>query len=129
MLVLELSLILWGAAAATLGWYWGGVTEGRTSWVPIGAAGVLLGGITIFAAGGTPLPVWAFAAVSAIGATLVAATLVAYRQDRRTVALVVTAAALYVVQAILGAVVVLLLVTGALTVVVHARLIDSEHGA
>jgi hypothetical protein len=77
VLVLELSLILWGAAAAALGWYWGGVTEARTSWVPIGGAGALLAGITIF---GTQAPtdssqlsVWAFAAVSAVGALLVAA--------------------------------------------------------
>jgi len=42
------------------------------------------------------------------GASLLVATLVAYRHDRRTVTLVVTAAALYVLQAVLGAVVVLL---------------------
>ncbi len=42
------------------------------------------------------------------GASLLIATLVSYRRDRRTVALVVTAAALYVLQAVLGAVVVLL---------------------
>ncbi|HEY3218116.1 MAG TPA: heme o synthase [Candidatus Limnocylindria bacterium] len=42
------------------------------------------------------------------GASLLIATLVAYRSDRRTVALVVTAAALYVLQAALGAIVVLL---------------------
>lgn len=74
--MLELSLILWGAAAASLGWYWGGVTEARTSWVPIGVSGLVLAGITIFGTGapaeGT-LPVWAFAAVSAIGAGLAAA--------------------------------------------------------
>jgi hypothetical protein len=73
VLVLELSLILWGAAAAALGWYWGGVTEARTSWVPIGGASAILGGITIFGANDTPLPVWAFAAVSAVGGALVAA--------------------------------------------------------
>ena len=42
------------------------------------------------------------------GAGLLIATLVAHRQDRRTVALVVTAAALYALQAVIGAVVVLL---------------------
>ncbi len=42
------------------------------------------------------------------GVSLLIATLVAYRTDRRTVALVVTAAALYVLQAVLGAIVVLL---------------------
>jgi len=42
------------------------------------------------------------------GVSLLVATLVAYRHDRRTVVLVVTAAALYVLQAVLGAVVVLL---------------------
>jgi hypothetical protein len=77
--VLELSLILWGAAAASLGWYWGGVTEARTSWVPIGAAGVLLGGMTIFGTGlittapGAQTSVWGFAAISSVGAVLVAA--------------------------------------------------------
>ena len=71
--MLELSLVLWGAAAASLGWYWGGVTEARTTWVPVGAAGAILGGITIFGSQATPLPIWAFAAVSAVGAMLVAA--------------------------------------------------------
>jgi protoheme IX farnesyltransferase len=42
------------------------------------------------------------------GAALLVTTLIAYRNDRRTVALVVTAAALYVLQAVIGGVVVLL---------------------
>src|SRR5713226_932304 len=42
------------------------------------------------------------------GVSLLVATLLTYRHDRRTVVLVVTAAALYVLQAVLGAVVVLL---------------------
>ena len=31
--MLELSLVLFGLSAATIGWYWAGVSEGRTSWV------------------------------------------------------------------------------------------------
>ena len=61
--MLELSLVVWGLAAATLGWYWAGVSEGRTSWVPLAGASVVLAGITVFAAGDTPISVWGFAAV------------------------------------------------------------------
>jgi hypothetical protein len=71
--VLELSLVVWGLAAATLGWYWAGVCEGRTSWVPLAGAGVVLAGITVFAAGDTPISVWGFSAVAAAGAGLAAA--------------------------------------------------------
>ena len=71
--MLELSLVVWGLAAATLGWYWAGVSEGRTSWVPLAGAGVVLAGITVFAAGDTPISVWAFSAVAAAGAGLAAA--------------------------------------------------------
>jgi hypothetical protein len=71
--VLQLSLVLWGLAAATLGWYWAGVSEGRTSWVPLAGAAVVLAGITVFAAGDTSIAVWAFAAVAAGGAALAAA--------------------------------------------------------
>ncbi len=71
--MLELSLVVWGLAAATLGWYWAGVSEGRTSWVPLAGAGAVLTGITVFAAGDTPIAVWGFAAVAAAGASLAAA--------------------------------------------------------
>lgn len=71
--MLQLSLVVWGLAAATLGWYWAGVSEGRTSWVPLAGAGVILAGITIFAAGDTPISVWGFAAVAAAGSGLAAA--------------------------------------------------------
>jgi hypothetical protein len=71
--VLELSLVVWGLAAATLGWYWAGVSEGRTSWVPLAGAALVLTGITVFAAGDTPISVWAFSAVAAGGAGLAAA--------------------------------------------------------
>ena len=47
--MLQLSLVVWGLAAATLGWYWAGVSEGRTSWVPLAGAAVVLAGITVFA--------------------------------------------------------------------------------
>ncbi len=71
--MLQLALVVWGIAAATLGWYWAGVAEGRTSWVPLAGAAVVLTGITAFAAGDTPISVWGFAAVTAAGAGLAAA--------------------------------------------------------
>jgi hypothetical protein len=71
--VLQLALVMWGIAAAALGWYWAGVSEGRTSWVPLAGASVVLAGITVFAAGDTPISVWGFAAISAAGAALAAA--------------------------------------------------------
>src|SRR5438067_13675167 len=64
---------MWGVAAATLGWYWAGVSEGRTSWVPLAGVSVVLAGITVFAVGDTPISIWAFTAVSAAGAGLAAA--------------------------------------------------------
>ncbi len=45
---LELTLILIGVAIASLGWNWGGVADNRTSWLSIGAAGIVLGGMTLF---------------------------------------------------------------------------------
>jgi hypothetical protein len=71
--VLELSLVVWGLATATLGWYWAGVSEGRTSWEPLAGAALVLTGITVFAAGDTPISVWGFSAVAAAGAGLAAA--------------------------------------------------------
>ena len=71
--MLELSLVLWGLAAATIGWYWAGVAEGRTSWVPLAGVAAILAGIAVFAAGDTPISVWAFAAVAGAGAGLAAA--------------------------------------------------------
>ena len=71
--MLELSLLMFGLSAATIGWYWAGVSEGRTSWVPLAAASAILAGITVFAAGDTPISVWAFSAVAAAGAGLGAA--------------------------------------------------------
>jgi hypothetical protein len=71
--VIYISLVLWGVAAATLGWYWAGVAEGRTSWVPLAGVGVVLAGISAFAAGDTHISVWAFAGVTAAGAALAAA--------------------------------------------------------
>ena len=71
--MLQLSLVVWGLAAATIGWYWAGVAEGRTSWVPLAGAAVVLGGITVFATGDTPISVWGFSAVAAAGAGLAAA--------------------------------------------------------
>lgn len=69
--MLELALVLWGAGAAALGWYWAGVTEGRTTWVPLAGTSIVLAGITVF--GEAELPVWAFTAVSAVAFGLLAA--------------------------------------------------------
>jgi hypothetical protein len=71
--VLELSLVVFGLATVTLGWYWAGVAEGRTSWVPLAGASAVLAGIAIFAAGDTPISVWGFAAIAAAGSGLAAA--------------------------------------------------------
>ena len=71
--MIHISLVLWGVAAATLGWYWAGVAEGRTSWVPLAGVATLLTGISAFAPGDTSISVWAFAGVTAVGAALAAA--------------------------------------------------------
>lgn len=64
---LELTLILIGAFLASLGWHWGGVAEGRTSWMAIGLPGLVLAGITLFSAASDKrtLPEWALAATGA----------------------------------------------------------------
>ncbi len=71
----DLALVLVGATLATLGWYWGGVTDSRTSSVALGAAAAVLLGVTIFAAAGGPpaLPVWALAGVTGVWAGLITA--------------------------------------------------------
>ena len=71
--MLELSLLMFGLSAVTMGWYWAGVSEGRTSWVPLASAAIVLAGITIFAAGDTPISVWGFSAVASAAAGLGAA--------------------------------------------------------
>ena len=71
--MLELSLLMFGLSAATLGWYWAGVSEGRTSWVPLAGASAVLTGITVFTAGDTAISVWGFAAIAAVGSGLAAA--------------------------------------------------------
>jgi len=78
---LELTLILMGIGAASLGFYLGGATEARTTSIAVGAPSVVLAGLAIFAAvnsdrftsavGPNPgakgqLAAWAFAAVSAV---------------------------------------------------------------
>ncbi len=71
----EFTLVLSGAALATLGWYWGGVTDSRTSSVALAAAAAVLLGVTVFAAAGTapPLAAWALAGVTGVWAGLIAA--------------------------------------------------------
>lgn len=60
---LPLSLVLFGAAAAGLGWYWTGLTQAKTSSVAIGAPGLVLLGLAIFDSPDS-LPVWAYAATT-----------------------------------------------------------------
>src|SRR5439155_1564002 len=45
---LELALILIGVGLASMGVYWGGMTDSRTSWVAIGVSSLALLGITVF---------------------------------------------------------------------------------
>ena len=73
--MLQLALIVFGAAVVGIGWYWGGATESRSSWVAIGAPSVILAGITVFAATDTSVSVWAFAAAAAILAGLAASVI------------------------------------------------------
>ena len=47
---LELSLILVGIGAASLGFYLGGATEARTTSIAVGGPAVVLGGLAIFSA-------------------------------------------------------------------------------
>lgn len=71
------TLVLIGAALVMLGWYWGGVTDSRTTVVATGVPAALLLGVAIFsaAAGKTPaLPIWAMAGSLAVWAGLMAAT-------------------------------------------------------
>ncbi len=91
--MLELSLLVFGLATATLGWYWAGVSEGRTGWVPLAASAVVLAGITTFAAGDTPISVWGFAAVGAAASGLAAAEVGWGIVSDRTLGLVALAAA------------------------------------
>ena len=70
---LELALILIGVGLASMGVYWGGMTDSRTSWVAIGVSSLALLGITVFsAAAERTTPEWAFAATSAGIAALAA---------------------------------------------------------
>lgn len=70
----DLALITTGGALVGLGWYWGGVADARTSAVVTGSAAVVLLGVTIFGAAGSPeLPTWALAAVSGIWAGVITA--------------------------------------------------------
>ena len=73
---LELALILIGVGLASMGVYWGGMTDSRTSWVAIGVSSLALLGITVFsAAAERTTPEWAFAATSAGIAALAAAVI------------------------------------------------------
>lgn len=69
---MDLGLIVLGTILATYGWYWGGVTESRTSAYAMGVGSVLLG--LAFAFGGIGAGVvvgslWAFGAIFGFLAT------------------------------------------------------------
>ncbi len=60
----ELIFVLLGAILVTYGWYWGGVTESRSTGVATGIPAAILGGIVIFGSA----DIWV-TAVAAVGAT------------------------------------------------------------
>jgi hypothetical protein len=72
----ELTLVLLGAILVSLGWYWGGVTDSRTTAVATAIPALLLTGVTIFtaAAASPAVAVWGLAGLSAVLGGLVAAT-------------------------------------------------------
>ena len=75
MLMLQLALIVLGAAYTGLGAVWAGAVVGRSNWLGIGVPALLLVGITVFTASDrAPLAVWAFAATAAVFTSVAAAT-------------------------------------------------------
>ncbi len=66
----ELIFVLLGAILVTYGWYWGGVTESRTTGVATGVPALILAGVVIFDT--PPVEVAAVAGVGAVFGVLVA---------------------------------------------------------
>jgi hypothetical protein len=68
----DVGLVILGAVLATYGWYWGGVTESRTSAYAMGAGAFLLGLTFAFTGGGSDIvtqSLWALGAIFAFLAT------------------------------------------------------------
>lgn len=70
---MEVGIIVLGAVLATYGWYWGGVTESRTSAYAMGAGALMLGLAFAFGGFGDDAIVSAFLALGAIFALLATA--------------------------------------------------------
>lgn len=85
----ELTFILLGAILASYGWYWGGVTDGRTTAVATGIPAAILGGLTVFSvAGNTPsVAGWALTALAGVFGMLVALSALWEVQVDRTLGL------------------------------------------
>lgn len=64
--------ILLGAILVTYGWYWGGVTESRSTAAATAVPAAILAGATVFNPAGADTTVWALGGLSAIFGTLVA---------------------------------------------------------
>ena len=71
---LELSLILIGVAIAALGWSWGGAGSARTSWLAVGAPGIVLAAILAFR-GDEGISTWALAGAGAVFALVAAGSM------------------------------------------------------
>jgi len=61
---LELAFVLLGSILVTYGWYWGGVTEARTSAYAMGTGSIVLGLFAAFNPGA--VPAWSLFAVGAM---------------------------------------------------------------
>ena len=71
---LELTLILIGVAIAALGWSWGGAGNARTSWLAVGAPGIVLAAILAFR-GDEGISTWALAGAGAVFALVAAGSM------------------------------------------------------
>lgn len=70
---MDIGFVLFGAILATYGWYWGGVTESRTSAYAMGLGSLMLGLAFAFTGGGGDVVFGAMLALGAIFAFLAAA--------------------------------------------------------
>jgi hypothetical protein len=69
----DVGMVVLGAVLATYGWYWGGVTESRTSAYAMGAGAFMLGFAFAFGGGGEDVVVGSFLALGAIFSLLATA--------------------------------------------------------
>ena len=72
---LELTLILIGVAIAALGWSWGGAGSARTSWLAVGAPGIVLAAILAFRDSDEVISTWALAGAGAVFALVAAGSM------------------------------------------------------